>query len=74
MAVPPILNCTGSVENMVFVCDHCHFELEAAAKPVQCPDCGKLGHIRTATLDESRAFQARKREDVWQDAAPAMAG
>ena len=43
---------------MVFVCDHCHYEMEAAAKPVQCPDCGKLGHIRTATLDESRAFQA----------------
>ncbi len=59
---------------MVFVCDHCHYELEAAAKPGQCPDCGKLGRIRTATLDESRAFQARKREDVWQDSAPAMAG
>ena len=55
---------------MVFVCDHCHYELEAAAKPGQCPDCGKLGR----TLDESRAFQARKREDVWQDSAPAMAG
>ena len=59
---------------MVFVCDHCHFELEEAAKPGQCPDCGKLGRIRTATLDESRAFQSRKREDVWQDSAPAMAG
>lgn len=22
---------------MVFVCEHCHFELEAAAKPCQCP-------------------------------------
>jgi len=22
---------------MVFVCDHCHFELEAAAKPCQLP-------------------------------------
>ena len=59
---------------MVFVCDHCHFELEAAAKPCQCPDCGKLNRIRTATAEENRAFQARKREDVWQDAAPAMAG
>ena len=64
----------GERGKMVFVCDHCHFELEAGAKPGQCPDCGKVGHIRTATLDESRAFQARKREDVWHDAAPALAG
>ena len=59
---------------MVFVCDHCHFELEAVAKPSQCPDCGKLGHIRTATAEESQAFQARKLEDVWHDSAPALAG
>lgn len=59
---------------MVFVCDHCHFELEAAAKPCQCPDCGKLNRIRTATAEESRTFQARKLEDVWRDPAPAMAG
>ena len=58
---------------MVFVCDHCHFELEAAAKPGQCPDCGKLGHIRTATAEESRAFQARKLEDVWRDRLPVLA-
>lgn len=58
----------------VFVCDHCHFELETAAKPCQCPDCGKLGHIRTATAEESRAFQARKLEDVWRDVAPVLAG
>ena len=44
------------------------------AKPGQCPDCGKVGHIRAATPEESRAFQARKREDVWRDPAPAMAG
>ena len=74
VAVPQILNWMGSVEKMVFVCDHCHFELEAGAKPSQCPDCGKMGYIRTATLDESRGFQARKREDVWHDAAPALAG
>ena len=74
VAVPQILNWMGSEEKMVFVCDHCHFELEAGAKPSQCPDCGKMGYIRPATLDESRAFQARKREDVWHDAAPAMAG
>ena len=74
VAVPQILNWMGSEEKMVFVCDHCHFELEAGSKPGQCPDCGKMGYIRTATLDESRAFQARKREDVWHDAAPAMAG
>lgn len=59
---------------MVFVCDHCHFEMEAAAKPGRCPDCGKLGHIRAATAEEGRAFQARKGEDVWHDAASAMAG
>ena len=41
---------------MVFVCDHCHFELEAVAKPCQCPDCGKLDHIRTATAEEGRVF------------------
>ena len=59
---------------MVFVCDHCHFEMENVAKPCQCPDCGKLGYIRTATAEESRAFQARKLEDVWLDAAPVLAG
>jgi len=30
------------MENMVFVCDHCHFEMEAVAKPCQCPDCGNV--------------------------------
>ena len=59
---------------MVFVCDHCHFELEAAAKPCQCPDCGKVGHIRTATAEEGQAFQARKLVDVWHDPAPALTG
>lgn len=59
---------------MIFVCDHCHYEMEAAAKPVQCPDCGKLNRIRTATAEESRAFQARKLEDVWRDVAPVLAG
>lgn len=59
---------------MVFVCDYCHFELEAAVKPCQCPDCGKMNRIRTATLEENRAFQARKNEDVWRDPAPALAG
>ena len=59
---------------MVFVCDHCHFELEAVAKPCQCPDCGKLGYIRTATAEEGREFQARKLEDVWLDSAPVLAG
>ena len=59
---------------MVFVCDHCHFEIEAATKPCQCPDCGKLGYIRTATLEEGREFQARKLEDVWLDAVPVLAG
>ena len=48
--------------------------MEAASKPVQCPDCGKLNRIRTATADEGRAFQARKLEDVWHDSAPALAG
>ncbi len=59
---------------MVFVCDHCHFEMEAAAKPCQCPDCGKQGYIRTATADEGRAFHARKLEDVWCDTVPVLAG
>lgn len=54
---------------MVFVCDNCHFELEAVAKPCQCPDCGKLNRIRFATVDEGKAFQARKLEDVWAPAA-----
>lgn len=59
---------------MVFVCDHCHFEIEAAAKPGQCPDCGKLNRIRTATVEEGRAFQARKLEDVWRNVVPVLAG
>ena len=56
---------------MVFVCDHCHFEIEAVAKPCQCLDCGKLNRIRTATAEEN---QARKLEDVWRDVAPVLAG
>lgn len=59
---------------MVFVCDHCHFEIETGFQPCQCPDCGKLGRIRAATAEEGRAFQARKLEDVWRDPAPVMAG
>lgn len=57
---------------MVFVCEHCHFELEVAAKPCQYSDCGKLGHIRIATLGESKEFQAQKLEDVWQDSIPCL--
>lgn len=59
---------------MVFVCEHCNYELEAAAKPCQCPDCGKLNRIRTATFSEAKEFQARKLEDVWKDSSPALAG
>ena len=59
---------------MVFVCDHCHFEIEAATKPGQCPDCGKLNRIRTATVEEGQAFQARKLEDVWRNVVPVLAG
>lgn len=59
---------------MVFVCDYCHFELEAASRPCQCPDCGKLDLVRAATADEDRAFQARKQEDVWHDPSPVLAG
>lgn len=57
---------------MVFVCDHCHFEIERTIKPCQCPDCGKVGYIRPATAEEGQAFQARKLEDVWHDAAPVV--
>jgi len=42
--------------------------------PASCPDCGKLNRIRTATVEEGRAFQARKLEDVWRDVAPVLAG
>ena len=59
---------------MVFVCGHCHFEIEAAVKPGQCPDCGKSGHIRSATAEEDRMFQARKLEDVWSSILPVRAG
>ena len=59
---------------MIFVCDHCHFEIEAGSNPSQCPDCGKLGRIRAATAEEGRAFQARKLKDVWRDVAPVLAG
>ena len=74
VAVPQILKRTGRVEEMVFVCDHCHFEIEAVSKPCQCPDCGKLNRIRTATAEEKRAFQARKLEDVWRDGVPVLVG
>lgn len=59
---------------MVFVCEHCFFEIEAAAKPCQCPDCGKSGYIRAATTKEERMFQARKKEDVWHDGLSVLAG
>ena len=59
---------------MVFVCDYCHFEFEAAAGPCRCPDCGKPGCIRAATADEGREFRARKLEDVWHDPSPVPVG
>ena len=59
---------------MVFVCGHCHFEIETTAKPCRCPDCGKSGHIRAATLEEDRMFQSRKLEDVWLDAIAVPVG
>ena len=62
------------MENMLFVCAPCHFEIESLSKPCQCPDCGKRNRVRTATMDEARAFQARKLEDIWIDFAPIMAG
>lgn len=69
-----ILLADRRVENMVFVCEHCNFELETAAELSQCPDCGNFNRIRLATLDESKEFQARKLEDVWQNSTPALAG
>lgn len=62
------------MEAMVFVCGHCHFEIEAPARPCQCPDCGKSGRIRAATAEEARMFQSRKLEDVWLNVIPAPAG
>lgn len=62
------------VGRMVFVCDHCHYEFQRISKAVQCPDCGKKGHIRTATAAEAEAFQRRKQENVWLDRAPVRAG
>ena len=59
---------------MVFVCGHCHFEIETTAKPCRCPDCGKSGHIRAATLEEDQMFQSRKLEDVWLDAIAVPVG
>ena len=59
---------------MLFICDYCHFEIEAAGKPCQCPDCGKLNRTRIATVEERQEFQARKLEDVWRDVAPVLAG
>lgn len=59
---------------MVSVCGHCHLEIETAAKPCRCPDCGKAGRIRTATAEEDRMFQSRKLEDVWLNAISVPAG
>ena len=52
----------------------CASDIETHREPCQCPDCGKLNCIRTATVEEGRAFQARKLEDVWRDVAPVLAG
>ena len=59
---------------MVFVCGHCHYEIETMSKPCQCPDCGKSGHIRAATAEEDRIFQSRKLEDVWLNAIAVPVG
>ena len=64
----------GRMRKMLFICDHCHFEIEAVAKPCQCPDCGKLNRTRIATVEERQEFQARKLEDVWRNMAPVLAG
>lgn len=50
---------------MVYICEHCSFEFERMSKVDQCPDCGKVA-IRTATPEETKAFQERLREDVWR--------
>ena len=63
-----------SVIEMIYACDNCGFLFSRSTEPDQCPDCGKLGRIRTATAEEGRAFQARKLEDVWRNPAPVMAG
>lgn len=59
---------------MVFVCQDCHYEFERIVKLAQCPDCGKTGHIRLATAEEGKAFQERKKEDVWAEPLPARVG
>ena len=62
------------VIEMIFTCDNCGFIFSRSEETEQCPDCGKFNRIRIATSGESKEFQARKMEDVWQDSSPALAG
>lgn len=59
---------------MLLICEHCHYEFERVAKTAQCPDCGKKDRIRTATEEETKAFQCRRAEDVWSEPVPARVG
>lgn len=59
---------------MVLHCDHCHYDFERHGRVEQCPDCGKTGKVRAATTDEAKAYQARKREDLWADPLPSKVG
>lgn len=50
------------VEQMIYVCDACHFLFKRVGEPEQCPDCGKYS-IRTANEEEIAEFLNRRPEE-----------
>ena len=70
-----ILSDGKGVGEMVLICDckYCHYEFERMTKTAKCPECGKET-VRAATPEEARAYQARKKENVWGESVPAMVG
>lgn len=51
-------------DDLIYICDCCHFEFERMSEVEQCPDCGKMA-IRMAAEEESIAFRNRLKESTW---------
>lgn len=54
---------------MIYACDRCHFLFSRVSVPDRCPDCGKEA-IRPASLEECAEFEARKKQNLWEDKEP----
>ena len=57
---------------MVLHCDHCNYDFEDKKTVPQCPECGKMGGVRLATMREAGEYQDRKQEGmaIWTNPVP----